>query len=118
QKYHNKEKGKFFADKELYLLRNRSKGRGIGFFEAGNFHPDFILWLVAGGKQYVSFVDPKGLRNLEGGITNPKIEFYQAIKKIEKPHLDPTIVLNSFIVARGRHSDPGWWSTNLTKDQF
>jgi hypothetical protein len=35
--------GDFFADKELYLLRNLSKGRGVGFFEAGNFHPDFIL---------------------------------------------------------------------------
>ena len=31
--------GGFFTDKQLYLLRNFSKGRGIGFFEAGNFHP-------------------------------------------------------------------------------
>lgn len=38
--------GGFFAGKELYLLRNLSKGRGVGFFEAGNFHPDFILWLL------------------------------------------------------------------------
>ena len=68
RKFHDREKTGFFADKELYLLRNLSKGRGIGFFEAGNFYPDFILWLVIGGKQYVSFVDPKGLRNLEGGI--------------------------------------------------
>ena len=36
----------FFAGRELYLLRNMSRGRGIGFFEAGNFYPDFILWLV------------------------------------------------------------------------
>jgi hypothetical protein len=32
----------FFADEEMYLLRNLSKGHGVGF-EAGNFHPDFIL---------------------------------------------------------------------------
>ena len=38
----------FFGTRELYLLRNLSKGRGVGFFEAGNFHPDFILWLLAG----------------------------------------------------------------------
>ena len=38
----------FFETRELYLLRNLSKGRGVGFFEAGNFHPDFILWLLAG----------------------------------------------------------------------
>lgn len=118
RKFHEREKTGFFADKELYLLRNRSKGRGIGFFEAGNFYPDFILWLVFGGKQYVSFVDPKGLRNLEGGIANPKIEFYNTIKKIEKPHLDPNIVLNSFIVTPTRYSDPGWWTGGLTKAQF
>ena len=35
-----------FDTRELYLLRNLSKGRGVGFFEAGNFHPDFILWLI------------------------------------------------------------------------
>ena len=51
-------------DKELYLLRNLSKGRGVGFFEAGNFHPDFIVWLIADGQEYISFVDPKGIRNL------------------------------------------------------
>ena len=38
--------GGYFTGKELYLLRNLSKGRGVGFFEAGNFHPDFIIWLL------------------------------------------------------------------------
>ena len=52
----------FFETHELYLLRNLSKGRGVGFFEAGNFHPDFILWLLAGLQQQVIFVDPKGIR--------------------------------------------------------
>ncbi|HAF24592.1 MAG TPA: hypothetical protein DCK93_17095 [Blastocatellia bacterium] len=107
----------FFETKELYLLRNRSKS-GIGFFEAGNFYPDFILWLVVGKKQFVSFVDPKGLRNLTGGIINPKIQFYKTIKQIEKPELDPNIVLNAFIVTPTRFSEPGWWTGNLTKAQF
>ena len=59
-----------FEGRELYLLRNRSRGRGIGFFEAGNFHPDFILWLLAGDRQHVTFVDPKGIRNV--GVDDPK----------------------------------------------
>lgn len=108
----------FFEKKELYLLRNRSRGRGIGFFEAGNFHPDFILWLVDGPKQYVSFIDPKGLRNLDSGMQNPKIQFYRTIKEIEKPHLDPNIVLNSFIVTPTRFSDPGWWNQGPTMEEF
>jgi hypothetical protein len=40
--------GGLFEGCELYLLRNQSRGRGVGFFEAGNFYPDFILWLVDG----------------------------------------------------------------------
>ena len=87
----------FLEGKELYLLRNLSRGRGIGFFEAGNFHPDFILWLLAGGRQYVTFVDPKGLVHV--GVDNEKIEFYKTIKKIEKRLGDPNMVLNSYIVS-------------------
>ena len=89
--------GTFFADKELYLLRNLSKGRGVGFFEAGNFHPDFILWLLIGDRQHVVFVDPKGLRNL--GVTGPKIQFYETIKEIEARLGDPKVTLDSFIVS-------------------
>jgi Type III restriction enzyme, res subunit len=87
----------FFSDKEMYLLRNLSKGRGVGFFEAGNFHPDFILWLLAGGKQHVLFVDPKGIRNL--GATDPKIQFHETIKEIERRLGDDSVRLDSFIVS-------------------
>ena len=84
-------------DSELYLLRNMSKGRGIGFFEVGNFHPDFIIWLLARDRQYISFVDPKGIRNL--GLTDPKIKFFKTIKKIETRLADPAVTLNSFIIS-------------------
>ena len=87
----------FFENRELYLLRNLSKGRGVGFFEAGSFHPDFILWLLAGGQQDVIFVDPKGIRNL--GASDPKIQFYKTIKELEQRLADPTVRLHSFIVS-------------------
>lgn len=87
----------FFADRELYLLRNLSRGRGMGFFEAGNFHPDFILWLLAEGQQQVMFVDPKGIRNL--GPNDPKIRFFETIKDIENRLDDPDVSLQSFIVS-------------------
>lgn len=87
----------FFEKKELYLLRNMSKGRGVGFFEAGNFYPDFVLWLLDGDKQYVSFVDPKGIFNL--APNDPKIEFYKTIKSVEKQLGDKNVILNSFIVS-------------------
>ena len=104
---------KFFRGKELYLLRNLSKGRGVGFFEAGNFHPDFILWLLSGGKQQVAFVDPKGIRNL--GPTDPKIQFFKSIKEIEQRLGDTKVVLNSFVVSNTpSHVMKKQW--NLDKD--
>ena len=87
----------YFKTRELYLLRNLSKGRGVGFFEAGNFHPDFILWLLAGDRQHVIFVDPKGIRNL--GREDPKIQFHETIKEIEERLGDSAIHLQSFIVS-------------------
>jgi hypothetical protein len=98
----------FFEGKELYLLRNLSRGRGIGFFEAGNFYPDFILWLLVAGKQYVSFVDPKGIRNLDGA-DDPKISFYKTIKTLEQRLADPNVILNSFIIASTRHQQVDHW---------
>jgi len=86
-----------FAERELYLLRNMSKGRGVGFFEAGNFHPDFILWQLVGDRQRVAFVDPKGIRNV--GLQDPKIGFHETVKEIEKRLGDPNVVLESFIVS-------------------
>lgn len=87
----------YFEGKELYLLRNLSKGKGVGFFEAGNFHPDFILWLLEGDQQHIAFIDPKGLRNI--GPKDPKVEFYKTIKEIEARLDDPSVHLHSFIVS-------------------
>ena len=107
QLFYEKEKS-FFDGKELYLLRNLSKGNGIGFFEAGNFHPDFILWLLVGGKQYITFVDPKGLLHMQG-VDDPKISFFQTIKKIEQRCADPDVILNSFIVSPTPHEQIAFW---------
>jgi hypothetical protein len=111
----------FFMERELYLLRNMSR-RGIGFFEAGDFYPDFIVWLLVGKKQYVTFVDPKGIRNLEGP-DDPKIRFFKTIKEIETRLADPAVILNSFIISNTAFKDVGWWDggmsrTNLEKCHF
>lgn len=87
----------FFASRELFLLRNLSRGRGVGFFEAGNFHPDFILWLIEGGQQRVVFVDPKGIRNLPWN--DSKILFHETVKEIETRLGDPAVKLDSYIVS-------------------
>ncbi len=82
---------------ELFLLRNMSRGRGVGFFEAGNFHPDFILWKLSGQKQYITFIEPHGLHH--EGPGSDKILFHARIKDVEKRLGDPAVVLNSFILS-------------------
>lgn len=106
-----------FRDKELYLLRNMSRGRGIGFFEAGNFYPDFILWLVDGKRQHITFVDPKGIRNLQGP-DDPKIRFYRTIKDLEARLGDTSIVLDSFILSNTPYQQVSWWDGGMTLAGF
>ncbi|WP_236692984.1 hypothetical protein [Aneurinibacillus tyrosinisolvens] len=101
----------FFVDKELYLLRNKSKA-GIGFFEANNFFPDFILWLIYQGKQYITFIDPKGIRNLRGK-NDAKIQLSVNIKEIENRLRiqDSSIVLNSFIISGTSYDAVSHWGS-------
>ena len=103
-----------FDGKGLYLLRNKSKA-GMGFFEADNFYPDFVLWIDTPDVQYISFIDPKGLQRLQWN--DPKIEFYTKIKELEarlKPtSTDKQIVLNSFIMSNTHSEDlRKWWNKN------
>lgn len=101
----------------LYLLRNKSKV-GMGFFEAGNFYPDYVLWIDTPDVQYISFIDPKGLTRVRAD--DPKVAFYQKIKELES-RLQPTapdkrIVLNSFIMSGTKSEDlKQWW--NMTKPE-
>jgi hypothetical protein len=110
-----KDHQELFHGIEMYLLRNRSRGRGIGFFEAGNFYPDFIMWLVTGDQQRIVFIDPKGIRNLEG-MDDPKIKFHQTIKQLEARLRDPSVKLTSFIISNTPYSSVAWWGPS--KDEF
>lgn len=105
-----------FEGKELYILRNRSRGSGIGFFEAGNFYPDFIMWLVVGNQQYVSFIDPKGIGRI--GLSDPKVEFYKTIKYLENDLSDPNIILNSFIVSNSEFHTLPIQKQNMSKEDW
>ena len=105
-------------NKSLYFLRNKSKV-GMGFFEAGNFYPDYILWIDAPEKQSISFIDPKGLLRIMPD--NPKINFYKTIKDYEVrlngiSKFGKPIEMNSFIMS----ATPGaqlaeWWKWDYKK---
>jgi len=80
----------------IYLLRNQSRGSGIGFFEAGNFYPDFLLWAVTGKQQVLMFIEPHGISH--EGPQHPKVQFHKTIKEIESRLGDPNLRLESAIV--------------------
>lgn len=106
-----------FTNKELYLLRNQGKGRGVGFFEANNFHPDFVLWLIKDEKQYISFIDPKGLMHISG-LSDAKIQFHKTVKDIEKDMKDPDVIFNSFIISNTKFEPLSLINEKMPKDKF
>ena len=101
--------------KELFLLRNMSRGRGVGFFEARSFYPDFILWMLVGGQQYISFIEPHGL--LHEGLASPKVLFHRKVKEIEARLGDPAVTLNSFILSWTRHAMLNWGQSREQMEQ-
>lgn len=97
---------KTIGNKSLYLLRNAdTKAKGLGFATAGNFYPDFLLWLVddESGKQWLSLIDPKGIRNLN--LDDAKFGLYKEIKELEKKLSDDKLSLSAFIVSETRFVD-------------
>jgi hypothetical protein len=104
--------------KEIYLMRNQSKGKGVGFFEAGNFYPDFLLWVLDGTRQHIIFVDPKGILRCEG-ITDPKLEFYKTVKELEIKMRDDglsyaeNISMHSYIISNTPLAKVNWWAEDL-----
>lgn len=110
RKYYNEHKENTLKGKDIYLLRNESR-KGIGFFEASNFYPDFILWVNDGVKQHVTFIDPKGIRNLHG-LNDPKIQLFRQLQEEVQPSLgDPDIVLDSYIISNTDYKEVSFWGS-------
>ncbi len=80
-------------------------------------NPHHGLLLPPVEQQYVNFVDPKGIRNLEGP-DDPKIRFFKTIKEIETRLADPAVILNSFIISNTPVREVGWWDKVMTREEF
>lgn len=107
------ESTEYFKDKEIYLIRNKSK-KGIGFFEDKGFFPDFIMWLIANGKQYITFIDPHGMGRET--ITSEKVALHTRIKtEIENTLTDSSVVLNSFILSPTKYVEMSDKSTSVVE---
>ncbi len=116
--YCQRHEGDVLAGKQVYLLRNESK-KGMGFFEANNFYPDFILWILEGEKQYLTFIDPKGIRNLKG-LDDPKIQLFKYLQtEVAEQIGNPNLLMNSFIVSNTPMEQVEFWATeHLAAEEF
>lgn len=91
---------------EVFLLRNQSRGKGVGFLVGEDhderFFPDFILWLVGEG-QHIAFVDPHGLVHAGRIESYPRVQFAAQIKEYEQELNEKTgrsnVHLHSFLIS-------------------
>ena len=88
------------SGRELFLIRNRTHGRGISFFDDFSYYPDFIVWLKDGDHQHVVFLDPKGLSRF-GRKERRKVRLHHEIVEVEKRvrDIDPNLCLHAYVLS-------------------
>jgi len=103
------EKDNSLAGKELFLLRNLSRGNGVGFFEESNFFPDFILWVVNGKNQRLVFIEPHGMIHAEAYMHDEKARLHERLpdlaKEMGQRSKKKNIMLDSFIISETKYDD-------------
>ena len=91
------------AGRELFLLRNLGPGKGVGFFQARGFYPDFILWLKRDNRQRIIFVEPHGMLHAPSYANDDKAQLHEKMRELSAqlattcPEQD--ITLDSYIVS-------------------
>ena len=86
--------------RELFLIRNETRGRGVSFFDDFGYYPDFIAWLTDDIGQHVVFLDPKGLGRF-GGRERRKVELHRNIAEVERQvrRTDPGLRLHAYVLS-------------------
>ena len=86
--------------RELFLIRNLSRGRGVSFFDDSAYYPDFIVWLTDDKSQHIVFLDPKGLGRY-GPDERRKVGLHTEIKDIEERvrKQDPSLRLHAYVLS-------------------
>ncbi len=88
---------------ELFLLRNLTRSKGVGFFESSGFYPDFILWIKSGDTQRIVFIEPHGMRQEKAYSKDDKARLHERLPELAQEiasrsgNLD--VQLDSFIVS-------------------
>jgi hypothetical protein len=107
--YWSVERGTSLANVEVFLLRNLSRGAGIGFFEERGFYPDFILWIKVTNGQHIVFLEPHGMLHAEAYVHDTKARLHEALPdlaaKIAQRSGRRDVTLDSYIVSATEFDD-------------
>ena len=117
--YVRQQSGTSLASRKIFLLRNQSRGRGIGFYQNEGFYPDFILWIIEGAQQRIVFIEPHGMVHEAIHEDNPRINLFERLRGIshqrfrgEHVHMDAFLISTTDFVDL-RHRYP-----NMDRQQF
>lgn len=97
---------KYLHQKEVFLLRNQSRGRGVGFYENEGFYPDFILWILDGVKQRIVFIEPHGMVHEDINENNDKLTLFKRLRDISYERFRfEHVQMDAFVISRTSLSD-------------
>jgi hypothetical protein len=107
--YWGQEKDKSLAGRQVYLLRNLSRGSGIGFFEERGFYPDFILWIMDGQQQRIVFIEPHGMLHEKSYRNDDKARLHEALPALAQDIAarsdQKDVTLDSYIISATPYDD-------------
>jgi hypothetical protein len=108
---------------EVYLLRNQSRGKGVGLLSDGNrFFPDFIMWLQNGDTQHIVFLEPHGMVREGEPVEDHRVKFYDGIDSYESELAERTgkdhVSLHSYVISQTNLNDLRDLSRVDTREEF
>ena len=122
-KYVSEQNGRLLAGKQIFLLRNQSRGKGIGFYDNIGFYPDFILWVATESKQRIVFIEPHGMFYEIIDENNLKVNLFKRLHTLStyERFRDKHVEMDSFIISKTpyeklRHNRHGMGKQELEED--
>jgi hypothetical protein len=100
--YVRAEASRSLADSQVFLLRNLSQGKGVGFFRNHGFSPDFMLWVKTSRVQRIVFIEPHGMLHEPAYRHSDRLRLHEHLAELER-HLKPprgvTVQLDAYTVS-------------------